>query len=116
MGKTYNYHGITPKVADTKDVNFEVAFVSDGNTGGTYITIQDIGDFEIDDAGSVNLGKAADLRDKVVSIGSKLANPVAEEDTVAVNYLINGKVIVEHSNPKKDDDQPRIAITMMIKK
>jgi hypothetical protein len=116
MGRIFTYRGLHPKVADSKDVTFEVAFVSTGNKGNTYITVQDIGDFEIDDAGSVNLGRAADLRNKVVSVGSKLVNPSPEEDTIAVKYLINGKTIVEHNNPKKNNEQPRIAMTMMIKK
>ncbi len=114
MSKTYNYRNLKLNVPSTQDVVVEVVFVSKGNTGQTFITVQDVGDFEINNAGSANLGKAKDLKGKVISIGSKLANSKSKDDTIEINYLVNGKPEVEHSNNKSEEDEPRIAIIWKI--
>ncbi len=116
MEKKYPYGDVKVKVADNTDVTFEVQFLSDGNTGFTYVTVQNVADFEIDDAGSTVIGKAKDLRDKVISIGSQIGNLADEEDQININFLINDKVVVEHSNPKSESDQPRISFKLILTK
>jgi hypothetical protein len=55
-------------------------------------------------------GKGKDLRGQRTFVVSEIANAVPEEDTIRVNYLINDEILVEHSNPKSENERPVIIL------
>ena len=110
MRKTYRYKNLSFAVADNEDVNFTLEFVSDGNMGDTIINIPGDDDPEIENAGTVSLGKGKDLRSESTVVFSSLSNPIPEEDTVKIFYKINGEILKEHTNKKSEEKNPIIVL------
>lgn len=112
MRKTYRYKELEFPVADEQDVEFTVEFVSDGNMAQTVVNIPGDKDPEIDGEGTKLLGKGKDLREMPTISFSDVANPVPEEDHIRINYKVNGELLVEHSNPKAEEERPYIVLSI----
>jgi hypothetical protein len=112
MSKTYRYKNLSYTAADDEDVNFTVTFISDGNMGQTVINVPGDNDPEIENEGTVLLGKGEDLRgDKTVAF-STILNPVPEEDKIIIEYSINNEVLVKHENEKAEEENPFIVLVI----
>jgi VCBS repeat-containing protein len=116
MPKTYRYPGLSFAVADEEEINFAVKFISDGNIGDTIINIPGSLDPEIENEGTALLGKGKDLRDSITVSVSSLENPVPEEDEIRVQYLINDKLLLEHSNKKTEEERPNVVLKITFPK
>lgn len=112
MRKTYRYRNLQFIVVDDEDVWFTIEFVSDGNTGETFVDIPGEDDPNISDEGTVLLGKGADLRSEITVCVSDIANPIPEEDEIIVRYKINDQILVEHKNPKTESERPWIVLSI----
>lgn len=110
MSKQYPYPPIDVYVSDDQEVELTVEFISDGNSGPTYILTPDGKDHTIKDAGKCSLGKASKLREGQVISTSVIANPAPMEDEIRIKYKINGKEIKEHLNLKSETDQAIITL------
>lgn len=110
MRKHYPYKNIEFPVEDDTDVNFKVEFVSDGNTGSTFVDVPKTKDKTILDSDEVFLCKGEDLRDDTTYVVSDISNLAPREDTIKINYYINDEIVVEHSNPKSEEERPMIFI------
>jgi hypothetical protein len=110
MRKVYRYKNLSVAVADNEAVNFTVQFISDGNTGQTVVNIPGPTDPSILDSGTVALGTGASLRSEDTIVVSDVANLAPQEDEVRIQYLVNGKLLVEHSNQKSESDRPMIIL------
>jgi len=110
--KTYTYNNIVVPVGDDEDVEFSVVFVSDGNEGTTTINIPGGNDPEIQGAGTQSLGTGQNLRGGRTITSSVIYNAAADEDEISVNFLINGKVVQEHMNPKSESDWSTILLVI----
>jgi hypothetical protein len=110
MRKIYRYRDIEFPVDDHDNVFFEVVFVSDGNMAYTVVNVPGDHDPELADEGMVFLGKGSALRNDTTISFSDVENPVPQEDTISIQYKINGKLLVEHSNPKSVTERPYIIL------
>lgn len=110
MRKTYYYKNLTCDVNDETDVNFTVRFISNGNSGLTIINIPGPDDPEIENEGTVFIGKGKDLRNEQIICFSSFDNLIPEEDEVCIEYLINGQLIQTHKNLKEDEERPTIVL------
>lgn len=110
MRKTYRYKNLTYSVSDDVDVYFEIEFISDGNSGQTVINVPGPNDFEISDSGRQAIGKGAELREDKTICFSDIANLIPDEDEIKINYKINDDLIVEHMNPKSEEERPLIIL------
>jgi hypothetical protein len=111
MRKIYRNKNISVSVGVNEPVNFEVRFVSDGNSGVTSINIPGDYDPEIHDSGLTNIGIGSNLRqaDKTIVV-SDIINPAPEEDDIIIEYYINNNLVHRHENPKSESDQPLIIL------
>jgi hypothetical protein len=116
MRKTYRYPGLSFAAADEEEVNITVKFISDGNTGDTVINVPGPHDPEIENEGTALLGKGGELRNSLTVSVSSLENLVAEEDEIRVQYLINNKLLVEHSNKKTEEERPLVMLIIAFPK
>ncbi len=116
MRKTYRYRDLVYPVADDTDLNFTVEFISDGNSGITTIFVPGNPKPEIEDAGTVFIGKGSQLRGEIIVCVSDLANPVPEEDEIRVKYKINDTLIVEHHNLKSEEERPIVILFLKFPK
>lgn len=112
MRKTYRYKNLLFAVADNTGVNFTVEFVSDGNTGQTIINVPGPNDPEIENSGTIFIGKGEDLRGEATVCVSDIANLIPDEDEIVIHYKINGKLIVEHKNLKSEEKRPLIILSI----
>lgn len=110
MRKTYRYRNLSFAAADETDVNFTIKFISDGNSGQTLINVPGPNDPEIENAGTKFIGKGEDLRGDTTICVSDIANPVPQEDEIRIQYEINSQILVEHSNPKSEEERPLIIL------
>lgn len=110
MRKTYRYNNLSYAVADETDVNFTVQFISDGNSGQTTLDVPGNLDPEIEDSGTVFIGKGKDLRTAATLCFSSIDNKIQEEDEIRIQYKINGALIQEHSNLKTEEQRPVIIL------
>lgn len=110
MRKTYRYRELSYSVEDDEDVNFTIEFISDGNTGQTLINPPGPLDPEIRDSGTEYIGKGRDLRGDTTICFSVIANMVPEEDEIRIQYKINGNLIQEHYNSKREEKRPIIIL------
>lgn len=110
MRKTYRYRHLSYAIADESAVNFSVEFVSNGNFGQTLINVPGPFDPEIENSGTKFIGLGKELREETTICVSDFVNPVPEEDEIRVRYRINGEVLVEHSNPKSEEERPIIIL------
>jgi hypothetical protein len=112
MSKTYRYKNLSAIIADDEEANFTIKFISDGNMGQTVIDVPGDNDPEIEDEGTVLLGKGADLRgDKTVCF-STIRNPIPEEDNIIIEYSINNELLVKHENEKVEEENPFIVLVI----
>jgi hypothetical protein len=111
MRKIYRNKNISISVGDNESVNFEVRFISDGNSGVTAINIPGDNDPEIHDSGTVNIGTGSVLKkgDKTIIV-SDIINPVPEETDIIIEYYINTNLVHRHENLKSISDQPLIIL------
>ena len=110
MRKIYRYRDLSFPVADNENVVLTVEFVSDGNIVHTFINIPGNNDPEIQDEGTAFLGQGKDLRNETTISVSDIANPIPAEDTITIRYKINGQLLIEHSNPKTETEQPFVIL------
>lgn len=110
--KTYNYKDLVFPIGDDETANFTVEFISDGNRGHTTIDVPGSNDPEIPGEGTVIIGKGKNLRGERTVSFSIVENRAAMEEEIRVRYLINGKQILEHINPKSESERSRIALSI----
>ncbi|MCD4832686.1 MAG: hypothetical protein K8R31_02750 [Bacteroidales bacterium] len=110
MRKTYRYRNLSFAITDEEEAKFTVEFISDGNEGQTVINIPGDKDPEIDDEGTVSLGKGKDLRSDTTISFSDMSNALPEEDEIRIRYKINNRTIKEHVNKKSVEDKPIIIL------
>jgi hypothetical protein len=108
MRKPYRYRGLSFAVADETEVNFTVEFISDGNIGQTSINVPGPNDPQIENSGTKMIGKGSELRGETTFCVSDISNLVPEEDEIRIRYEINGQLLLEHSNPKSEEERPLI--------
>lgn len=109
MGKSYYYKNLSFAVADDTDVNFTVEFISDGNTGQTFIYTSDGKEIKITDSGTKFIGKGKDLRSEIRCF-SNIDSLIDQEDEVRIQYKINGVFLKEHFNLKSEEASPLIKL------
>lgn len=112
MRKIYRYEDLSYTADKGKKIVFRIDFVSDGNTGNTFINIPGNEDKEIADAGKITLGKIEELTSETTVSVSDIANPIPEEDEVIIDFYINDKLIVHHKNLKNEADRPYIILNI----
>jgi hypothetical protein len=112
MNKTYRYKNLSYTAADDDEVNFTIKFISDGNMGQTVINVPGDNDPEIEDNGTVQLGKGEDLRGNKTVCFSTIRNPVPEEDNIIIEYSINDELLVKHENEKAEEENPFIVLVV----
>lgn len=110
MKKTYRYTNLSFPVKDDTQVNLTVEFISDGNSGRTLIDVPGNLDPEIDNSGTVFIGKGEDLRSEATFCISVIDNKIPEEDEIRIHYKLNGNLIQEHHNLKSDADRADIIL------
>jgi hypothetical protein len=112
MRKIYRYEKLSFSAAADEDIQLEIKFISDGNIGHTVINVPGDNDPEIANSGKSNLGNIKSLLSDKTFIISDIANPIPQEDTIAVEYYINKKLLIKHSNPKSETDRPYVILTI----
>ncbi|KIA98332.1 MULTISPECIES: hypothetical protein [unclassified Flavobacterium] len=112
MRKIYRYEKLSFSAPVDEDINFEIKFISDGNIGHTVINIPGDNDSEIANSGKSSLGKIQTLTAEKTICVSDIANPIPHEDTIAIEYYINKKLLAKHSNLKSDTDRPYVILTI----
>jgi len=110
MRKTYRYRNLSFPVADETEIIFTVKFISDGNMAQTVINIPGPNDPEIENEGEISLGKGKDLRGDTTISFSDIANLIPEEDEIRIQYKINDRILVEHSNLKTEEERPKVVL------
>ncbi len=110
MRKKYRYKNLSFPVSDNTEVKFTIEYQSSGIISETFINIPGDDDPEIEDSGTVSFGKGSGLRDGFTVSVTDVSSIADEEDTIAVNYKLNGQLLVEHSNPKSEEESPMIIL------
>jgi hypothetical protein len=111
----YPYKDITVEVADDAIVNLKVEFPDSGTTGYTFINVPGDDDKDITNAGIVVIGKGEDLKKSITIISSNPYNIAQHVNKIRVNFYLNDKLIVEHSNDKSESKKPQIIIVVNFK-
>ena len=112
MRKIYRYDKLSYEADSNEEIQFKIKFVSDGNIGHTVINIPGDSDSEIANSGKSELGKLQFLTTEKTICISDIANPIPQEDTITIDYYINKKLLVRHSNPKTETDRPYVILTI----
>jgi hypothetical protein len=108
--KIYRYENLRFKAPKGTEIKLYVKFVTDGNFGPTYANIPGDNDPVISNSGTCSLGRIEDLLQEETLVVSDIANPVPEEDTIALTYELNGTEMVAHSKPKSASDRQMIIL------
>ena len=114
MPKLYPYKDLFYNSADDEEIIFSVEFISDGNSGDTYVDLPGDDDKEIKRDGSANLGRAGNLKDYQIVAVSTLRNSNPNVSLIKAAYFINGKKIQYHENEKGETDYPTILLKIKI--
>ncbi|MFP9098075.1 hypothetical protein ACLI09_03395 [Flavobacterium sp. RHBU_24] len=110
MKKTYPPYEVTYIAPAGTYVIFDIAFISDGNFGSTFVNLPgSLKDKLIKNEGQYNLGKIEDLAVERTVISSNFLNPADEEDTIKIKYSINDETVI-HQNLKSEADDVTIYI------
>jgi hypothetical protein len=107
----YKYN-VTVPIKDDEEANLEIILPDNGSSAHHIIDIPGPDDFEGDDNYTKNMGNGKVLKAERTVIITQAANVDADTNNVRVNYKINDKTIVEHSNPKTEDENPMIKINI----
>ena len=114
MNDYYFYRELVANVKDDDEVEFTVKFNSSGNTAKTVIDDPDPTkpEISITNEGKVTIGRGKDLRNHRTIVSTCAYNPlpITQEAEIRIQYFINGKLLVEHSNQKEKDDRPNILL------
>lgn len=96
-------------LADNAAALFQVEIISSATTATTLISTP-ASDFPpLMDTGSQNLGTGSSLRGTTY-VTSTLTCPAGEVDQIAVNFKVNGTVLVNHTNPTSVQDRAQVTI------
>jgi len=110
MKKTYPPYQLTYSAPAGTDVLFKVTYISDTNFGSTFVNLPGSTDDKlITDTKEYNLGKIEDFTSERTVVASNYFNAAPEEDTIKIEYNINGKIVV-HENLKSEADDVVILI------
>lgn len=112
MRKIYRYENLSYSGKTNEEIIFEVKFISDGNIGHTVINIPGDDDAEIANSGKAALGNIQSLLSVKTFVVSDIANPIPQEDTIAIEYYINQKLLKSHSNLKSETDRPYVILAI----
>ena len=110
----YKYE-IEITVDDNEDVTMSIELPDQGTATHTTIDLPGSADLQCTNECTENIGKGADLKKERTVVFTKAVNMDIDNDLVRVNYLVNGKVIVKHENPKSQDESPLIKININFK-
>lgn len=111
MSKMYTYKNLSFPVADDALVTLTVTFAVPSTFGGTTVNIPGPNDPEIGpEGGSKVIGNGAALRGQSTVILSTLHNLIPEIPDIEVEYFLNGKSVVKHSNPKTEEENPIVIL------
>lgn len=114
MPRVYPYKGLSYTAAVNEVIVFSVRFISDGNSGDTYIDLPDDDDRIIKREGSEILGEGEKLKGHTIVVISTIRNSNPNVSTIKVAYYINGKEIQYHENEKSETDYPTILLKIKI--
>lgn len=106
----YDYTVVFP-LADTDNAIVQVKIISDVISANTTIIRSDDTEFDIEDNGSATIGNGSQLRQKVY-LSSALECLAPQVQNFVVQYLINGKQVVEHTNAVADQPDPIVNLTI----
>ena len=109
----YNKTAHLPAKSNT---TFELKFISDGNEAVSHYRVEGGNKIKLVDAKKIDLGTSADLVEKTFSIYTVVDNIVPEETHIAVQYLINDEVIVDHSKAKGGQNRQEIYVEIKFQK
>ncbi|PKA83534.1 hypothetical protein ATE92_1690 [Ulvibacter sp. MAR_2010_11] len=110
MRKTYRYRDLSFPVSDATEVNFTVEFISDVNLGKTKIFQPHLGNPVIENSGTKFIGTGAQLRGRITVVMTEVVNLGPNEDEIRIAYKLNDKLLVEHHNPKSEEENPTIIL------
>ena len=113
MAKIYRHGNLSFSAGKEEEVKLTIQVISNGTEAKSTVTFQTETDprFKIDNAGSVVLGILGEIGPQI-SIYSAVNCPIPQGDNIVIRYLINDQLIVEHSNPKSEEDRPNIFVTI----
>lgn len=115
MPKTYPYKDLIYTALDDEEIIFSVSFISDGNSGDTYVDLPGDDDRIIKRDESANLGRAGKLKEYPIVVISTIRNSNPNVSNIKVAYFINGEEIQYHENEKSETDYPTILLKIEIK-
>ena len=95
-------------------VNISVLYPDAGTEGSMVITRQDGEIFEISDEGGASIGIAHELSGSKTVLTSIIFNLDPKQERVRMNIFLNGEMIVEHANPKSQDEHPTVKVGLEI--
>lgn len=112
---TYDYTA-SVKLADDQTAKIEVAILSAATDGTTNIGTPDGSDFTIQGNGtSDSLGTGNELRGDTY-LSSVFYGVSDDVQNFHIQYKIDGKVIVDHTNPVAQQPRPEVNITIQFVK
>jgi len=103
----------TITVDPNKDVTLEIQFPDPGTSAYNDICVSG-GDSQSYPAPcSATLGKGSTLQGAApTEVFSKAANLDADNPKVNINFVVNGRVELTHSNLKSEDESPQIVVVL----
>lgn len=105
-------------VANEVSNKLRIEFPDSGSYGKHYIDLPGTSmDFECTSEGEGELGTKGFLMEERTVIISKVVNAEDEDiiPNVNVNYYVNDRLVIEHSNKKSEDKTPRIILNLNFK-
>jgi hypothetical protein len=110
MRKTYRYRDLSFPVADTTQVDFTVAFISDVTLGKTKIYQPHLGNPTITNSGTVSIGSGTQLRGRITIVMTEVTNLGPNVTEIKIAYKLNDQLLVEHHNLKSEEENPTIIL------
>ncbi len=114
MRKVYRYKNLDIEINGNEEIEFGVQFLTSGNIAQTLVNIPGDNDPEIADSGVALIGTKVELKNELIVCATDVANIIPQVDTIAINYTVNGKTILEHRNDKSEEDRPIIVLFIKI--
>ena len=108
----YDYKIELPAHSDV-DIALEFLLPDPGSAAHHVIDLPPgFSDYQCVDSCSKTLGKAGNLKIERTVIFSKAVNLDINNPDVNIRYLINGNLILNHTNPKSIDPSPLIKVNI----
>ncbi len=105
---------VSKTIAADDMVHIAVLYPDAGTEGSMVITRHDGEIFEISDEGGATIGIARELNGGRTVLTSIIFNLNPRQEQVRMNIFLNGELIVEHANPKSQDEHPTVKVWLAI--